>query len=158
MNRQMKLVLIGLVVLGLLFAGSVGLGFRSGNDKERSENDDPPGWTKFMGKILPEGKPYVALKNIKGAGSFSENQATINSKATITINPIGADYLRKVKVKRKAGGSVEITYLDNLPNTVKQTSGKNKLKTNVSKNGGTLTITPLEGESGPYTIEFVGSE
>jgi hypothetical protein len=59
MNKQTKIALIGLVILVLFFAGTVGLGFRAGNDNKGSINKEPSGWTKLLGKVLPSPIPSV---------------------------------------------------------------------------------------------------
>ena len=161
MNRQTKIILIGLAVLGLLYIGTVGVGFRSGNDKDRKEDEPAPDWAKSMGGVLPDGKPYVALDGITIAGGLTKGKATINNQeATVTFRAISppANYVRKVKIKLRSDSPVTLTYLDKTPFSKEETaSSKSKWKKNISKSGGTLTLSSKKAAT-PYTIEFLGSK
>ena len=161
MNRQTKIALIGLAVLGLLYSGTVGLGFRSGNDEKRTENDSPPSWTEFMGKVLPEGKPYVSLKEISvSEGQLINGKANISSNsASVTFKNTSGDYMRKVKIKIQSDSTIMLTYKDNAsPTNVESVSSKSKWKKDISNSGGILTLKTDNASTNPYTIEFSGSK
>ena len=172
MNRQTKIILIGLAVLGLLYSGTVGLGFRSGNDetpednsetsmKKYMEDNPPPAWTNIMDKILPEGKPYIALKDISVEGrQLINGKATINSNsASVTFKGTSGNYMRKVKIKIQSDSAIMLTYKDKAPSTtVESVSSKSKWKKDISSNGGKLTLNIDDASTNPYTIEFSGSK
>lgn len=164
MNKQTKIALIGLVILVLFFAGTVGLGFRAGNDNEGSINNEPSGWTKLLGKVLPSPIPSVTLKEmgLNGKG----NRLTIKKRATIIFLPSSnkKENHRKIDVKWISGPPVTLKFKDNLPTDIDEkpknpTIGTKKKKENrivVSRAGGSLTLT-TSGQSSAR-VEFVGSK
>ncbi len=157
MNKQTKIALIGLVILVLFFAGTVGLGFRAGNDKKGSTKDEPPIWTKWLGKVLPSPIPSVTLKEmgLNGKG----NRLTITERATITFLPSKEKH-RKVDVKWISDAPVTLKFKDNLPPDIDEKPENPTIGTKekenrivVSRAGGSLTLTTLEQSSAKVEFE-----
>lgn len=152
MNKRTKIALIGLTVLVLLFAGTVGLGFRKGNDKNGDPDETPPKWTEWLGKVLPSPIPRVALAKMQlNRKPLKNNRLTLSQTVTITFSESDEKY-RKVDVKWISGAPIKLTYKDESP---PETNGKTpkdptigpaddmENRIIVSHEGGSLTLTPL---------------
>ncbi len=152
MNKQTKIALIGLVILILFFAGTVGLGFREGNDDKGSINSEPPKWTKSLGGILPSPSiPSVTLNEmgLEGKG----NELTINKRANITFLESEEEY-RKIDVKWLSGYPVKLTF-DGNSTTIGPKEKEEQIIVSNENEGGSLRLT--SGQSSA-SVEFVGSK
>ena len=165
MDKQTKIVLILLVIIVLLFAGTVGLGFRKGNNNKGSTKSKTPVWAKWLG-FLPSPIPSVALKEMSlDNNTLKKNGLTINKMVVVTFlasNNKKKEH-RKVDVKWISGSPVTLSFEDNSPPGTDEKPknpiiGPNEMENRiiVSRAGGSLTLTQL-GQS-VSSVEFVGSE
>lgn len=151
MNKQTKIALISLVILVLFFAGTVGLGFREGNNDKDDPDKKPPDWTLSLGDILPSPTiPSVTLKEM-GLNEEKGNRLTINKMANITFLKSEEEY-RKVDVKWISGARVTLTFNDK-----STTIGPKEMEKQiiVYNKGGSLRLTTGQSSA---RVEFVGSE
>jgi hypothetical protein len=139
-----RIFIVVLILFAILFAISMGLGFRQNDSMPAANNVNPPGWISSISEWL---SPTLDLKTVQGPCiEPAQKMITLKPGSTCTLQiPSSTDKYRKAQLHLVSGSSLALNYQSstNDPNLSHQQlswPGKDPQSLVVLAGGGSVAI------------------